>query len=122
MNVVQRAQEGYSGVVRSDRSVEYQTIARVSHRLRQAALKRSSDFPTYVSALHDNQKLWLALASDVAHPDNELPSELRAGIFYLAEFTEHETRRLMRGEGDVAALIDINAAVLMGLRAGEGKE
>ncbi len=57
----------------------------------------------------------------MAHPDNGLPQDLRARLFFLAEFTESETRRLMNNEGDVGVLIEINAAVLQGLRGRDGQ-
>ncbi|MDJ0638090.1 MAG: flagellar biosynthesis regulator FlaF [Paracoccaceae bacterium] len=119
MNVVERARDGYSQTavhMKTPRDTEYEVIARISHRLRSAAQNRNSDFPAYVSALHDNNKLWTTLAVNVAQPDNTLPKELRARLFWLAEFTSQETRKLLRNDGDVGALIEINAAVLQGLR------
>lgn len=125
MNVVERAREGYgrdSQVIRSGRTAEYQTLARISHRLGIAAQNAKRDFPTYISALDENRKLWRVFATDVAHPDNELPANLRARIFYLAEFVEEETRRLMKRDGDISALMEINAAILNGLRGGDSQQ
>ena len=122
MSVVERAREGYGRnavPIKSHRAAEYEAIARISHRLRAAAAKKSSDFPEYIAALYENSRLWSTLAVDVAHPDNGLPKNLRARLFWLAEFTENETRRLMKNEGDVAVLIEVNAAVLQGLRGQE---
>ncbi len=122
MNVVERAREGYGRnavPIRSHRAAEYEAIARISHRLRAAALNRSTNYAEFVSALSENSKLWTTLAVDVAQAENNLPQELRARLFWLAEFTAHETRRLLRNEGDVGILIEINAAVLQGLRAQE---
>ncbi len=122
MSVVERAREGYGRnavPIKSHRAAEYEAIARASHRLRAAALQRNSDFPEYIAALHENRKLWSTLAIDVAHPENGLPQDLRARLFFLAEFTESETRRLMNKQGDVGVLIEINAAVLQGLRGQE---
>lgn len=123
MNVVERAKEGYGRnavPIRSHRAAEYETIARITHRLRSAALARGSRFPEYVAALSENRKLWTTLAVEVAHPDNALPRDLRARLFWLAEFTEHETRRILKGEGDVGILVEVNAAILQGLRNAEG--
>lgn len=119
MNVVERAKEGYgkSAVpIKSPRATEYEAIARISHRLRASALKQKTNFPEFVEALHENNKLWSTLAIDVANPDNGLPQDLRARLFWLAEFTGHETRRILKDEGDVGVLIEINAAILQGLR------
>lgn len=122
MNVAERAREGYgrnSVLIRSPRATEYEALARISHRLRYAAQDRTSNFPAYVAALSENARLWTTFAADVADPANPLPQELRARIFWLAEFTDAETRKLMRGNGDVAILIEINAAILHGLRGAQ---
>ena len=122
MSVVERAREGYgrnAAPIKSDRAAEYEAIARISHRLRSAATTRKTKFPEFVAALHENSKLWTTLASDVAHPDNGLPQDLRARLFWLAEFTGQETRRILNGEGDISVLIEINAAILQGLN-GQG--
>ncbi len=124
MNVVERAQDGYGRNaihMKSPRDAEYEAIAKISHRLRAAAQNRSKDFAAYVGALHDNNRLWTTLATELAQPENELPKDLRARLFWLAEFTASETRKLLRNEGDVGILIEINSAVLQGLRGSEAK-
>lgn len=122
MNVVERAREGYGRnavPIKSHRAAEYEAIARISHRLRAAAMNRGKNYAEFVSALSENSKLWTTLAVDVAQAENSLPQDLRARLFWLAEFTTHETRRLLKNQGDVGILIEINAAVLQGLRAQE---
>lgn len=124
MNVVERAQDGYGRnavLMKSPRDAEYEAIARVSHRLRSAAMNRDRDYPAYVMALHENARLWTTLAIEIAEKDNGLPRDLRARLFWLAEFTGSETRKLLRNEGDVGILIEVNAAVLQGLRGPETK-
>ena len=122
MNAVERAKEGY-GInavpIKSHRAAEYETIARISHRLRAATITQRTNFPEFVSALNENSKLWTTLAVDVANPENGLPRDLRARLFWLAEFTEKETRRILRDGGVVAVLIELNAAFLQGLRGQE---
>lgn len=122
MNVIERATEGYgrnAAPIKSHRAAEYEAIARISHRLRSAAMNRTSNYADFVSALSENSKLWTTLAVDVAQPENSLPKELRARLFWLAEFTTQETQRILRNEGDISVLIEINAAVLQGLRMQE---
>lgn len=122
MNVVERAQDGYGRNaihMKSPRAAEYEAIAKISHRLRTAALNKGQDFPGYVAALNDNLRLWTTLAVDIAQSENALPKDLRARLFWLAEFTIAETRKLLRNEGDIAILIEINAAILQGLRGTE---
>ncbi|MEL7203011.1 MAG: flagellar biosynthesis regulator FlaF [Pseudomonadota bacterium] len=122
MNAVERAQDGYRNnaiYTKSPRDVEYEAFAKISHRLRSAAQRRTADFPSYVSALYENNRLWTTLAADLSVPENGLPKELKARLFWLAEFTNTETQKLLKNEGDVSVLIEINAAVLQGLRPPE---
>ncbi|MFC3118687.1 flagellar biosynthesis regulator FlaF [Jhaorihella thermophila] len=63
--------------------------------------------------------MWNIFAADVASHANKLPAELKARLIYLAEFTQVHTRRVLAGEATVDALLDVNTAVMRGLR-GEG--
>lgn len=100
--------------VRTPRSIEYELLARVTARL-NTALVEKMPFAALVAALHDNRKLWRALAADLAEPGNALPQPLRAQLFYLAEFTRIHTGQVMKGAADTQVLIDINTAVMRGL-------
>jgi len=66
--------------------------------------------------MHENRTLWRKLAIDVASPENLLPDELRARLIYLAEFTDHHTRRAIKREVSAAPLVEINTAILRGLK------
>jgi flagellar protein FlaF len=105
--------------VRTARSVEYDAFARVTARLRTATETRSRGLAPLAEALHENRRLWTLLASAVADPANRLPHDLRARIFYLAEFTAHHSNLVLSGEGDPAILIEVNTAVMRGLRGQE---
>ena len=121
MNAHLLARSAYSGAAaptRTGRGTEYEVFARVTRRLRQAQTG-DGGFADLVRAMHDNRSLWTALAADVAVETNGLPPELRARIFYLAQFTTHHSRRVLAGEASTDVLIDINTAVMRGLR-GEG--
>lgn len=104
---------------RSLRSVEYDLLAQVTQRLRSAWAARAADFPALVRAVTDNTQLWATLASDVARPGNMLPAALRARLFYLYEFTARHSRTVLDDKASVEVLVDINLAVMRGLR-GEG--
>jgi flagellar protein FlaF len=71
--------------------------------------------------LQENRRLWVTLAAAVADNDNALPTDLRARLFYLAEFTEAHSKKVLRGTAPVAPLIEVNTAVMRGLRK-EGTE
>lgn len=113
MNAIELAQRAYAptiSAVRTPRSSEHQLFTQITARLRHA--KNHADL---VRALHDNRKLWTTLAVDVADNDNGLPEPLRAQIFYLAEFTQQHTSKVLRRQADPDTLIDINDAILGGL-------
>ena len=116
--LAQRAYSNSASATRTARSTEYELIAKVSHRIRAAALRGTAGFTDLVSALHDNRKLWTALAVDVAGDGNQLPASLRARIVYLAQFTQLHTSAVLKREASVAPLLQINAAILKGLSNG----
>lgn len=118
MNAQSLAQQAYSQTARSTktlRGTEYELIARVTHRIKSTAEAGPRAYPKLVEALSDNQRLWTMLAVDVADSDNELPQDLRARIFYLAEFVQQHTSKILMKKARIAPLLEINAAVLRGL-------
>lgn len=106
---------------RTPRSLEYDLLAKATKRLAQASTGEAKSFPELVAALDENQRLWAVLAADVAEPENALPKNLRAQLFYLYEFTEQHSRSVRERHASVGVLIDINTAVMRGLR-GQGVE
>ncbi len=113
-----QAQKGYAQNARTTqtpRSMEYELIARVTHRIKANAEAGPRAFPKLVEALSDNQRLWTALAVDVADDGNALPPDLRARIFYLAEFVQQHTSKVLMKKARIGPLLEINAAILRGL-------
>lgn len=120
MNVSLRAISAYgknSMPMRTDRGIECEIFARVTRFMTASANAGDKAFPKLAEALHSNRLLWNALAVDVADPQNELPEEVRAQIFYLAEFVNAHTRKVLLRQASVDALYDINMAVMRGLNA-----
>lgn len=118
MNAIEQARRAYGPAhspTKNARSVEYQAFANIISRLKKTSESGRTGFPALVAALHENRALWTILAADVADPENGLPETLRAQIFYLAEFTDLQTGKVLRGEGSVDSLIEINTAVMRGL-------
>ena len=105
--------------VKTPRSAEYYVIAGVTRRLSAASARRKTDYPAFATALSDNELLWSTLAADVAMEGNGLPPALRARLFYLYRFTTEHSRKIRAGMASPEVLVDINTAVLRGLR-GEG--
>lgn len=112
-NLVNSAYSHSVTPVRTDRGNEYDTFVRVTRQLKLSDPK--NDYPEFIRALYENRKLWTALAVDVAGADNKLNQQLRAQIFYLAEFTTEHTSRVIAGNADSGALVDINTSVMRGL-------
>jgi len=119
LNMAKTAYASNKAPIRTPRGTEYDAFARITHRLKSAAEKGETGFAELAQALHLNRRLWTILAADVAETTNNLPAELRARIFYLAEFTAAHSRKVLHGEDDVNVLIDINTAVMRGLRLTE---
>lgn len=123
MNVINIARTAYGQPMapsRSPRSLEYELLARITQRLRVGWEMRLSDFSGLAVALRENVNLWTILASDVAEEGNALPGPLRAQLFYLYQFTEQHCRKVLAGDGDIEVLVDINTAVMRGLRGESG--
>jgi flagellar protein FlaF len=107
------------------RQAEYRIFARITHRLSEAAAAREAGdglaHPRLLEALHDNLRLWLSLAADLAGDGNRLPQELRAGLLSLAAYVERRTAEGRGPQGDPASaareFVDINTAVMKGLRS-----
>jgi len=104
--------------LRAPRSVEYDLFAQVTARLKSAAEGGTANFPALASALHDNRKLWTAMAADVAQDGNGLPDTLRARILYLSEFTRLHTSKVLASSDTVDVLIEVNTAIMRGLDDG----
>lgn len=112
------ARNGYSQATRqikTARDIEYEAFAKVTSRLR-SALERPEDHAALVTALHENREFWTLLAVDLVDPDNGLPQKLKAQIFALADFTFRQTGKILSGQGAADVLIDINSAMMAGLR------
>lgn len=119
MNAQRAAQMAYASSEsphRTSRGVEYEVFSRITRRMHRALQEKPLDFSALVQALHENRELWTLLATDVADKDNKLPAQLRAQIFYLAEFTNHHTRQVLAQDATADVLVEINTAVMRGLR------
>lgn len=122
MNALNMARTAYtdtSAPIRTARGTEYAAFARVSASLKRTSQNKKTDFPSFVVALNHNRRLWTLLASDVSDKENGLPKELRAQIFYLAEFVIQHTAQVLKGTAEEEALLDINRLMMRGLQ-GEG--
>ncbi|MFC4731123.1 flagellar biosynthesis regulator FlaF [Salipiger abyssi] len=124
MNAQTMAHRAYAQTAtstRTDRAIEYDLFARVTHRIKSAAETGPKAYPKLVEALYDNRNLWTALAVDVADPKNKLPQELRAQIFYLSEFVQVHTGKVLARKARLAPILEVNAAIMRGLSGRRAK-
>lgn len=120
MNAFAQAQDAYASrrsPMRTGRGTEIELLTQVTSRLK-AASGKGQPFAKLAEALHENRTMWSHFAISVADKDNALPADLRARLFYLAEFTEHHSQRVLAGAAQINPLIEINTAVLRGLSQG----
>ena len=119
MNAILKAQNAYKNSaqpIRTHRDTEYNAFAKITRRLRAASGDGMSGFKELASALQDNRMLWTILAGDVADKDNPLPMQLRAQIIYLSQFTQAHSRQVLAGKATTDPLVEINIAIMKGLR------
>ncbi len=108
--------------ISSERGLEYQVFSQVTRDLAAVRVGTHDYHSKIASALNKNMKLWTILASEVADASNSLPPQLRASIFYLAEFTRNQTAKIYAGEANPSILVEINTTVMRGLRGQEAAE
>lgn len=120
MSATVKAQSAYdtiNRIIKSPRDIEYELMASITGRLREAHSDTSPGaFPALAAAMHDNRRLWNAFATDLADGGNLFPKDLRARLFYLAEFVTQHTDKALSGNAPAEVLVDINLAVMRGLR------
>lgn len=118
MNHAQQARRAY-GAARTGtitpRTAEYDAFARVTARLDAPRSGGAEDYPQLAGALHDNCRLWLALARDLVSDGNRLPEDVRLRLIALAGFVQTHTAQVLRDEAEAAPLIDVNRAIMRGL-------
>ncbi|MEM1362018.1 MAG: flagellar biosynthesis regulator FlaF [Pseudomonadota bacterium] len=118
MNAVEMAQAAYGSIrapIRTPRSTEYEAIARITRRLKKAS-QGKDNYSEFAAALHENRRLWTLLGVNIVEPGNALPDDLRVRLSYLADFSIQHTSKVLKGDASADILVDINLAVLGGLR------
>lgn len=106
-----------AGATGTERSIEYKAFARATAKLAAHSGGKAGAFAELAEALCENQRLWIVLAGDVASAHNGLPAILRARIFFLCEFTQAHSRKVLEGKATPDVLVEVNTAVMRGLRA-----
>ena len=105
----------------SPRDVEYRLLGQVTSALMKAQTRiaeagsRPTAMAEVMDALNWNNQVWDTFVEDVGTEGNMLPRELRAAIVSLGIWVSRETGLVTSGEGDIAALISVNKAIMRGL-------
>lgn len=99
------------------RDVEHRLFGQVTRALIDAEGRGREDLAGLIDALDWNRRVWSAFATDCAMPGNQLPDSLRAQIVSLSLFVSRYSSDVMRAEAPMEPLIDINKAIMEGLRA-----
>jgi flagellar biosynthesis activator protein FlaF len=112
-----QSRSGYvASAVRTERGAEYAVFARVTRQLKASDPADKRAFPQLAQAIIDNQRLWATLAEDLMSDDNALPLALRGQLISLSEFVRRHSLAVLGGRARVAPLVDINTAIMKGLR------
>jgi flagellar protein FlaF len=107
-------------LLRTTRGIEYDAFARITRQLSDALTAPASSIGKLAEAIHQNRLLWSALASDLVHPDNALPAALKGQLLSLSEFVRLHSSKVLNKQDSGEVLIDINTAIMKGLRAEPG--
>jgi flagellar protein FlaF len=97
------------------RDAEYRLFAQVTRALMDLKSLPRENLGGWIDVLHWNRRMWAALADDCSSPTNTLPDGVRAQIISLSLFVHRHSSHVMRKEGDLDTLIDINRMMMQGL-------
>ncbi len=121
MNAYSQVRTAYgqaSAPTRTERGTEYAVFAKVTQQLKAVDETDKGQFARLADAVTTNHRLWNTLAADLMQDENGLPVQLRAQIISLAMFVGRQTHAILSGKGSTASLIEINTAIMKGLRSG----
>lgn len=68
------------------------------------------------NAVWENQQLWIALKSDLIMEGNALPDETKAALISLSIWIDKQSWNVIKGEGEITPLIDVNKRIIAGLQ------
>lgn len=114
----------YGSVIRrteSSRSIEHRVFSEVTAAL-LAAEEADVIFSDRIKAAHRNRELWQTLAFDLADSGNALPDKLRAQLLSIAIWVSRETDQVIKENGPLEHLIEVNRSIMSGLINAVGHE
>ena len=120
MTAASFAQKAYKNSQReltSEKAIELRVFAQITSRMRAADISAPGGMAKLAEALTDNMKLWNILFTDLSLESNKMANDLKAQIMSLAKFTQSQTLDVLAGRAKHDVLIDINQAMIDGMRA-----
>jgi flagellar protein FlaF len=99
----------------SPRDTEHRLLGQITGEM-LAARDAKATGAALASSLHRNREMWSAFATDCGATGNALPPILRAQIISLALWVDRYTSDVLTGRDTIDALIDLNRAIMDGLR------
>lgn len=98
------------------RQVEYRLFAEITRGMLTAnKLEGPRRQSAIAEAVHRNRSLWLTLEADCIHTQNAMPVPLRAAIISLSLWVNRQSSLVLKGDGALEALIDVNRSIMEGL-------
>jgi flagellar biosynthesis activator protein FlaF len=117
----QQAYEAVGKATDSNRTLEAAALFKIARQmeLHRDAGRDPGRAELLNGALMSNLRLWTLFQSEVAQPDNELPTDLRVDLLKLSAFVDRRTFEVMvePSPEKIQSLIDINRHVASGLAA-----
>jgi flagellar protein FlaF len=105
----------------SGRELEAAVLAKAAISLKecQDSWESGDITPMLTDALKYNQKVWSFFQSEIANPENPLPTKLKEDLLNLSIFVDKRTFEVMAypSPEKLTALISINLNVAAGLRS-----
>jgi flagellar biosynthesis activator protein FlaF len=99
----------------SPRDAEYRLFAQVTAALLTAHETKQRG-PALIDALDWNRRVWSALSTDCGQPGNGLPLAVRGQIISLGLWVSRYSSDVACGTASMDALIDVNRAIMDGLK------
>jgi len=101
-------------LIGSSRQGEYRLFADVTKALMEVLDEPKRD-KSFYEAIDRNRRLWLVLQMDLSSAENKLPDDVKAQLISLSIWVDRECRQILRDDGDVQALINVNRSIMEGL-------
>ena len=102
-------------ITQAPRDIEYRLLAQVTAALIDAE-SNPENFTKRAESLTWNRRVWGAFRIDLIDPSNALSTELKASLVSLAIWVERETFEILKGKGNLHALITVNKHIMEGLQ------